>query len=55
MKIREQHHQRAYTEAEIVSALVAAQLAPVEILDFDPYGEEIEARTVKVFVVARPT
>lgn len=55
VEIREQHHQRAYSEREIVNALEAARLAPVEILDFDPYGEEIEARTVKVFVVARPT
>jgi SAM-dependent methyltransferase len=55
VEIREQHRQRAYSEAEIVSALAEARLEPVEILDFDPYGEEIEARTVKVFFVVRPT
>jgi SAM-dependent methyltransferase len=54
VEIKEQHRQRAYSEREIVNALEAAKLAPVEMLDFDPYGEEIEARTVKVFVVARP-
>ncbi len=53
VQIREQHRQRAYNEREIVSALAEAQLEPVEILDFDPYGEEIEARTVKLFFVAR--
>jgi hypothetical protein len=55
VEIREEHRQRAYTEREIISALGEAQLEPVEILDFDPYGEEIEARTVKVFFVVRPT
>lgn len=54
VEIREQHRQRAYSEKEIVSALAAAQLAPVDVIDFDPYGEEIEARTVKLFFVARP-
>lgn len=54
VKIREQHRQRAYTETEILAALAEAQLAPVEILDFDPYGEEIEAPTVKVFFVVGP-
>ncbi|HYR29903.1 MAG TPA: class I SAM-dependent methyltransferase [Thermoanaerobaculia bacterium] len=52
--IREQHRQRAYSEREIVSALAEAQLTPVEVLDFDPYGEEIEARTVKLFFVVAP-
>lgn len=54
VEIREQHRQRAYGQQEIVSALAEAQLEPVEILDFDPYGEEIEARTVKLFFVVRP-
>ena len=52
--IREQHRQRAYSEREIVDALAEARLEPVEVIDFDPYGEEIEARTVKLFFVARP-
>jgi SAM-dependent methyltransferase len=51
--IREQHRQRAYSEREIASALREAQLEVVEMIDFDPYGEEIEARTVKVFFVVR--
>lgn len=52
--IREQHRQRAYDERDIVSALAEAQLSPVDVIDFDPYGEEIEARTVKLFFVAAP-
>jgi hypothetical protein len=55
VEIREQHRQRAYSEREIVSALAEAQLVPVDVIDFDPYGEEIEARTVKLFFVAGPT
>jgi SAM-dependent methyltransferase len=54
VEIREQHRQRAYSEREIVSALAEAQMEAVEVLDFDPYGEEIEARTVKLFFVAKP-
>ena len=54
VEIREQHRQRAYTEREIAAALAEAGLEPVEVRDFDPYGEEIEARTVKVFFVAGP-
>ena len=54
VEIREQHRQRAYSEREIVSALAEAGMEPAEVLDFDPYGEEIEARTVKLFFVARP-
>jgi SAM-dependent methyltransferase len=55
VEIRELHRQRAYSEREIVSALAEAHMEAVEVLDFDPYGEEIEARTVKLFFVARPT
>ena len=54
VEIREQHRQRAYSEKEIVSALAEAGLEVVEARDFDPYGEEIEARTVKVFFVVAP-
>ncbi|HEX6101119.1 MAG TPA: methyltransferase domain-containing protein [Thermoanaerobaculia bacterium] len=55
--IREQHRQRAYNEREITRMLNAAGLAPVEVLDFDPYdeGEAINAATVKLFFVARPS
>ena len=55
VQIKEQHRQRAYSEREIISSLAEAGLEAVEMLDFDPYGEEIEARTVKLFFVARPT
>jgi SAM-dependent methyltransferase len=54
VEIHEQHRQRAYSEREIVSALAEAGLKPLELRDFDPYGEEIEARTVKVFFVVAP-
>lgn len=54
--IREQHRQRAYSEREINKALADANLAPVDVIDFDPYGEadDVEARTVKLFYVVRP-
>lgn len=53
--IQEQHRQRAYSEREIAGALADAGLAPVDVIDFDPYdeGEHIEARTVKLFFVTR--
>jgi SAM-dependent methyltransferase len=55
VSISEQHRQRAYTEKDIVKALSEAELTPVEVLDFDPYGEasEVQARTVKLFFVVR--
>lgn len=57
VEIREQHRQRAYSEREITDALAAAALAPIEVLDFDPYGEarELDAPTVKLFFVCRAT
>ena len=56
VEIREQHRQRAYSEREIVHALASAKLAPVDVLDFDPYGEAeaVDAQTVKLFFVCRP-
>ena len=55
VEIREQHRQRAYSEREITDALEVAGLAPVDVLDFDPYGEadDVDATTVKLFFVAR--
>lgn len=57
VEIREQHRQRAYSQREITRALFEAGLVPLEILDFDPYGENsaIEAPTVKLFFVAGTT
>ncbi|HEU4889499.1 MAG TPA: methyltransferase domain-containing protein [Thermoanaerobaculia bacterium] len=54
--IDEQHRQRAYSEREIVKALDAAGMAPVDVIDFDPYGEAeaVNAATVKLFFVCRP-
>lgn len=54
--IEEQHRQRAYSEREIVKALASAGLQPVDVIDFDPYGEAeaVEAPTVKLFFIARP-
>ncbi|MDQ3282421.1 MAG: class I SAM-dependent methyltransferase [Acidobacteriota bacterium] len=56
VEIHEQHRQRAYSERDITKALGDAKLAPVDVLDFDPYGEAdaVEAPTVKLFFVARP-
>jgi SAM-dependent methyltransferase len=53
VEIREQHLQRAYSEREINKALTESGLEPVEVIDFDPYGEaeDLEARTVKLFYV----
>jgi SAM-dependent methyltransferase len=55
VKIREQHRQRAYSEREIVAALSDARLAPVDVMDFDPYHElgSVDAETVKLFFVCR--
>lgn len=55
VEIRETHEQRAYTEREIIESLGDAGLAPVEILDFDPYDEagSLEAGGVKLFFVCR--
>ncbi|MGZ5492999.1 MAG: class I SAM-dependent DNA methyltransferase [Thermoanaerobaculia bacterium] len=55
VEIRETHEQRAYSEREIVESLGDAGLAPVEILDFDPYDEadSLEASGVKLFFVCR--
>jgi len=54
--IREQHRQRAYSEREIVSALADAHLAPLDVIDFDPYHElgNVDAETVKLFFVCAP-
>lgn len=54
--IQEQHLQRAYSERDITKALAEADLLPVDVIDFDPYGEAsaIEAQTVKLFFVVRP-
>jgi SAM-dependent methyltransferase len=56
VEIQEEHRQRAYTEKEIVAALGEAGMAPVDVFDFDPYGESeaVDAPTVKLFFVARP-
>ena len=54
VRIHERREQRAWSEREMVEALAAAGLVPIEVLRFDPYSE---ARTVKLFFVcshARP-
>ena len=57
VEIREVHQQRAYSERDIIVALAEAALALVDIIDFDPYdeGENLDAPTVKLFFVVRPT
>lgn len=52
VEISEQHQQRAYSEREIGKALADADLAPLEVLDFDPYYEG--GPTVKLFYVCGP-
>lgn len=56
VEIEETHRQRAYSRKDITNALAEAGLAPVEVLDFDPYDEAdtIEAPTVKLFFIVRP-
>lgn len=46
--IRERQQQRAYSEREIVDALTAAGLQPLEVSEFDPFRE---GRRVKLFFV----
>jgi SAM-dependent methyltransferase len=55
VNIRERHEQRAYSQDEIVDALHDAGLAPVELIDFDPFNEAdtLEAAGVKLFFVCR--
>lgn len=55
VEIDEQHLQRAYSEREITDSLAAAGLVPVDVIDFDPYGEadDIDATTVKLFFIVR--
>ncbi|HEX8172817.1 MAG TPA: class I SAM-dependent methyltransferase [Thermoanaerobaculia bacterium] len=53
-EIHELRRQRAYSEREIVSALAAAGLTPVDVIDFDPYQEsELVEGGVKLFFVCR--
>lgn len=56
VEISERHEQRAWSEEEIVGALGEAALMPVEINNFDPFGEsDDEGRGgVKLFFVCRP-
>jgi len=52
--IDEKHQQRAFAEKEVVRALRAASLVPIEIIDFDPFDETDANMThVKLFFVAR--
>ena len=57
VKIREEHRQRAYTEREIVASLEDAHLAPVDVMDFDPYHDpgSVNAQVVKLIFVCAPT
>jgi SAM-dependent methyltransferase len=57
VSIDERHQQRAWREREIAEALAEADLAPLDVAEFDPFGEadSIEAATVKLFYVCGPT
>ena len=54
--IDERHQQRAWSEREIAGVLDEADLTPIDVLEFDPFGEAdtLEAATVKLFYVCRP-
>jgi len=53
--IDEQHQQRAWKEREITEALAAAELAPLDVIEFDPYGEAeaLDVAAVKLFYVCQ--
>ena len=55
VEIHETHEQRAYSEREIVESLGDASLAPIEVIDFDPYNEadSLKGGGVKLFFVCR--
>jgi SAM-dependent methyltransferase len=55
--IDERHQQRAWREREITEALAEAELAPVDVVDFDPYGEaeSLQVDAVKLFYVCGVT
>jgi SAM-dependent methyltransferase len=46
--IRERRQQHAFSEREIIDALASAGLAPLQMIEFDPYAE---GRSVKLFFV----
>jgi hypothetical protein len=50
VEIHERREQRAYSEREIVDALAAAALVPMEMIEFDPFAE---GRKVKLFFVCQ--
>jgi SAM-dependent methyltransferase len=56
-EIDEQHAQRAWREREVTDALHDAGLAPVDVIEFDPYGEAgaLDAAAVKLFYVCNVT
>lgn len=57
VQIRELHLQRAYTRHEIVTALDDAHLAPIDVMEFDPYHDlgSVDAQVVKLIFVCAPT
>jgi len=54
--IDEQHSQRAWREREVTDALQEAGLAPLDVIEFDPYGEaeSLDVAAVKLFYVCGP-
>lgn len=53
VEIHETHEQRSYTQRQIVAALGDANLRPIDIIDFDPYGEADVAGPIKLFFICR--
>jgi SAM-dependent methyltransferase len=54
--IDELHLQRAWRAREVAAALADAELKPLDVIDFDPYGEAeaLEIDAVKWFYVCAP-
>jgi SAM-dependent methyltransferase len=52
--IDETRRQRAYSQREIESLLAKASLEPVEVIDFDPFADDVTAASeIKLFFVVR--
>lgn len=55
VEIEETHRQRAYSERDIIKSLEEAKMAAVDVIDFDPYGEQdaLDTQGVKLFFIVR--
>ena len=53
INIRERHQQRAHTRREVERALERGSLQPLDVIDFDPFGESRRVKMVFVCVKKR--